>query len=380
MDFSLAGVFVAGLLTFLSPCVLPLVPVYLAILTGEISDGGSGRFRAVLSTLLFTIGFTSLFSLMGLTATAVGQVLARNKVLFQQIGGIVILLLGLRFIGWLRIPWLDGGARTLGLTRLRTRFHFLNVFVLGVLFAFAWSPCIGSVLGAVLTWASLKTTEPGLGALYLSAYGLGFAVPLLVVAALAGPALQALRRARRFVPVFEKVTGTLMVTLGLLLTTDRLTILDEAVVAARLQAATSGEAGAGDLGMDAPSCRPGDGATCEGVGEQPMPRMIRFYSPSCPICLQMIPTVNLLRQACQSRQVAFESVDVSTPEGKALARKYRVTGIPVFIFEDLGGREVARLVGSQSLETMEQAMSVLIGERCLAYREIPGLAAPGDSP
>jgi len=380
VDLSLAGVFLAGLLTFLSPCVLPVVPLYLGILAGEAEGRQGSRFRTVAATAMFSIGFTLVFSLMGLTATAVGQALARNKLLFQQLGGILILLLGLRFLGWLQLPFLSGGGGPGGMSRWKTRFHFLNVFLLGVLFAFAWSPCIGSVLGSVLTWTSLRTTDPGVGALYLAAYGAGFAIPLLVLAAFAGPALAALRKARRFVPVFERVTGGLLVVFGLLLVTDQAGLLDQALSpsAPTVPESVDSPSSPSLFAVAEPSACGGEGtgASC-GAGEagetQNVPRMIKFFSPTCPICLQMVPTVNLLRQECRERQVAFESVDVSTPTGKALARKYGVTGIPVFVFEDASGQEVARLVGRQPLASLEQAMSVLTGEQCPGYREVPFL-------
>ena len=374
MDLSLASVFVAGLLTFLSPCVLPLAPIYLGVLAGD-AEGGN-RFRTLVSTIIFALGFTLVFALMGLTATAIGQVLARNKLLFQQLGGILILLLGLRFLGWLNIPFLSSLSGTSGLSRWRTRFHFLNVFILGVLFAFAWSPCIGSVLGAVLTWTSLSTTDPVLGMLYLATYGAGFAVPLLLVAAIAGPALSALKRAKRFIPVFERVTGGLLIVFGLALATDQVGLLD------RLMAHPTPTAEAAPAEASAPldpfkteQCAPGNetGAQCNAAPAQEVPRMIKFYSPTCPVCLSMVPTINLLRQECRAKAVAFESVDISTAEGKTLARKYGVTGIPVFVFEDPSGKEVARLVGRQTLDALEQAMTVLIGEKCPAYREIPAL-------
>ncbi len=379
MDLSLAGVFLAGILTFLSPCVLPLVPIYLGILAGEADGRQGGRFQTMLATAVFSLGFTLVFSLMGLTATAVGQVLARNKLIFQQLGGVLILLMGLRFLGWLQLPFFQGGGATGGLSRWKTRFHLLNVFLMGVLFAFAWSPCIGSVLGSVLTWTSLRTTDPSLGALYLASYGAGFAVPLLGIAAFAGPALGALRKARRFIPVFERVTGSLLALFGLLLITDQAGLLDRALApSAPPLVESSAAAPQQPFALEEPPASCGGeeaGSSCGVADATETPRMIKFYSPSCPICLQMIPTENLLRQECRERRVGFESVDVSTPTGKALARKYGVTGIPVFLFEDATGREVARLVGRQTLSALEQAMAALTGERCPAYREVPFLGA-----
>jgi cytochrome c-type biogenesis protein len=386
MEISFLGVFAAGLLTFASPCVLPLVPVYLGILAGEAGpDAPGGRFRTLTATIFFALGFTLVFALMGLTATVVGRALVRNRLLFQQLGGVVILLLGLQFVGWLRLPF-PTGVGTGGLARLKTRFHLANSFLLGLLFAFAWTPCIGSVLGAVLTYTSLQSTDPFVGVAYLSAYGLGFALPLIVVATVAGPALAALRKVRRFLPIFEKVTGTLLVAVGLLLVTDRLVVPDLLLARAPERPVDQAEAVPQNPTLPSPfGTAPGEtcgeatggtGATCGDVAAAPRARMLEFYSPTCPICLQMMPVVMTLRNECQARNVRIEPVDVSTEAGQALARRYGVRGIPVFAFVDPSDREVARLVGFQTIDALEQAMTILIGESCPQYRPMPEMGGP----
>lgn len=393
-EVALGGVFTAGLLTFVSPCVLPIVPVYLGILAGGAEDGlKPSRIRPLLATVLFALGFSLVFSLIGLSATLVGRFLVTHKLLFQQVGGVLVLLLGLRFMGYLRIPWLDGGGGGGMFDRWKTRFHYLNAFVLGLVFALAWSPCIGSVLGAVLTYTSLKTTNAFEGMGYLATYSLGFAVPLLVLAIFAGPALAWLKRARRFLPVFEKITGGLLVATGFLLVTDRMGLLDAAFsqpaeppvqlarAVAKQKAATTAlaQAGTGKAGS------PAVGATCAGGGDESggactdpgaapkVPTMYEFFSPSCTICKQMIPTVMALQNECAGRAVKIELVDVTTETGKALARKYRVGGIPVFVFEDTGGKELARLVGYQPYSALQQSMAVLTGDQCKGYRPLDEL-------
>ncbi len=394
MDLSAFAVFVAGTLTFLSPCVLPLIPIYLSILSGGESTD-AGRFRGVLASIAFAAGFSLVFSLLGLSATVVGRALIEHRVLFQQVGGIVVLLLGLRFVGWLKFPGMDGGSAGAG--RFKTRFHYLNAFVLGLLFAFAWSPCVGSVLGAVLTYTSLRTSDPLAGMGYLSLYSLGFALPLIVVAAVAGPALAMLRRARRFIPVFEKATGALLVVTGFLLATDRLGLLDYAMAQPPLQAVeAAGEApeaavppssslpGSTSPGLRVTPAQPAEGDSCGGEtatagtqcgmeAEEPLPILYEFHSPRCPVCLQMIPAINALKNECVGRQVEIRQVDVTSPEGRPLARRFGITGIPVFVFTDKDQQEIARLVGYQTLESLSQATSILIGEECPAYRRVQGL-------
>lgn len=375
MDLSLGAVFLAGVLTFLSPCVLPLVPIYLSILGGG-PDAEPGRLRPLLATAAFTLGFGVVFSLLGLSASVVGRALLRHKDLFQQVAGIVVLLLGLRFVGYLRLPFIPEGPGPAS-ARPRTRFHLVNAFVLGVLFAFAWTPCVGSVLGAVLTYTSLATTDPLAGMGWLFVYSLGFAAPFLLVAAFAGPALAALRRVRRFLPVFEKVTGTLLVVGGFLLVTDRWGLLDSALTREPEAPAAAVSAGVPDDLPDragaAETCS-AESSTCAPRGAVTRPVVLKFFAPTCPICLQMIPIVNTLRNECAAKDLDFRDVDVTTPEGKVLAREYGVSGVPVFLFLDAGGREVSRLVGYQSLPALEQAAAVLIGEECPAFRPLPALA------
>lgn len=381
MEMSAAAILGAGLLTFLSPCVLPVVPVWLTLLGGDAGDDvRPSRFRAVIATLLFSAGFTLVFAVLGLSATVLGRFLAQNRILFQQIGGLIVILLGLRFVGWLKIPWLEnlGGGTT---TRFRTRFHLLNAFVLGILFAFGWTPCVGSILGAVLTYASLATTNPLEGMGLLALYGAGFAIPLVVLAAFAGPAMTALRKARRFLPVFEKVTGALLVVVGFLLASDRLGLINftmshevpsgEVFVApAPAPSQATGMDPGATCGGD-PAAGGGGAAQC-GLGDvEPLPTMIEFHSPNCPVCLQMIPVMKALENECRSHKVRIVQVDVSTPEGRRQALEAGVSGIPVFLFRDTAGKEVARLVGFQKIDALEQVLSVLTGQECPGYRAFP---------
>lgn len=382
MDFSIIGIFGAGLLTFLSPCVLPLAPVYLGILAGGLqpsdSDDGSGqrrfRTRVVISTVLFVAGFTLVFSVMGLSATFIGRLMVAHRELFAQIGGLVIILMGLHFLGWLHLPF--AGSASGGIKRITTRFHYLNALLFGIAFAFVWSPCIGAVLGSVLTYTSMKTTSPVEGMALLAVYGAGFGAPLILFAALAGWLMPLFSRAKRFLPVFTKVTGGLLVAAGLLLNTGYMQKLDALMegggAVPTQQVADDGVRGLGDLIAGHSTCAStSDGATCAGVDERPV--MIEFFSPGCQICRKMIPIVDAVRSGCTEENVAVRMVDVSTPEGRKTAASYGVTGIPVFVFEDAAGAEKARLVGRQTFETLQQTLSALTGKHCGGYREVPFL-------
>lgn len=366
---SAVAVFTAGVLTFLSPCVLPLIPIYLSLFSdGEVTS--NKRFRVLGASLLFSLGFTIVFSLMGLSASIIGRFIATNRELLQQIAGIAILLLGLRFLSWLRIPYLDDGSSA-GIGKIRTRFHLVNAFLLGVFFAFAFTPCVGSVLGAVLTYTSLSTSDALVGMSYLILYSAGFALPLILVSAVMGPALAVLHRIKRFIPVFEKITGVLLIVTGFLIATDRLGLLDYAMSTEPPQ-----------LGhvLDSNAETASHGATCDVESNQQqtcstqhMPVLYEFFSHKCPICLQMMPIVNALKAECSGKQIEIRQVDVRTSAGKDLARRYNITGIPVFLFLDKNGAEFARLVGYQEMDKLRSVVSMLIGEECRSYRQLPEL-------
>jgi len=387
MDFSTFGILAAGFLTFLSPCVLPLAPIYLGILAGgvqsspdaDVAANRAARFRIVLSTVVFVAGFTLVFSVLGLSATFIGRLMVAHRELFAQLGGLLIVLMGLHFLGWLKLPFME--RSTSGMSRKRTGFHYLNAFLTGVAFAFVWSPCIGAVLGSVLTYTSLKTTSPVEGMGLLALYGVGFGVPLVAFAALGGWIMPLFGRAKRFLPVFTRVTGGLLVVVGLLLNTgymQRLDVLMEGGAAPSGMTATADET-TRDLGnMIAGTSTAPVGVTCDSTAApgsvcaavETRPVMLEFFSPGCHICRQMIPVVDAVRAECSDDKVLVRMVDVTTDAGRGLAARYGVTGIPVFVFETPDGREKARLVGRQTFETMQQTLSALTGRSCSGYREV----------
>ncbi len=223
MNFDLLGVFGAGVLTFATPCVLPLVPIYLsALVGGDLTAAASGavrRGRVLLRAALFSLGFLAVFTLLGLTATSAGSFLAEHRAALQLVGALLILTFGLKFLGVISLPFLDRMLR-LDEQRMRTRFGGVNALLMGVVFAVGWSPCVGPVLGSVLTYTAAKTADPWSGAGYLLVYGLGFALPLLVVAALAEAGTRLLRRIKPHLPKIEKGLGALMAGLALALLVD----------------------------------------------------------------------------------------------------------------------------------------------------------------
>ena len=227
LDVTVLGAFTAGLLSFLSPCVLPLVPPYLSFLAGvglnELREGAANVApprRVVLLAVCFVLGFATVFVLLGAGASAAGQVVARHLDLLGTLAGILIIVLGLHMMG-LRIPILFREAR----------FHPaakpagpVGAYVIGLAFAFGWTPCVGPVLAAVLLLAGSGDTV-GEGAWLLVAYSAGIGVPFVLAAAFIGPFLRAAQRFRRYVGVVEKVSGGLLVATGLLFVTGQMPVI-----------------------------------------------------------------------------------------------------------------------------------------------------------
>jgi cytochrome c-type biogenesis protein len=210
--------FLAGLVSFVSPCVLPLVPAYLSLLTGssleDLRDDPSAetRGRAVAHATAFITGFTLVFVALGLTASALGGVLNANRTLIAQIGGIVVVILGLQMMGMLRIPFLMMDTRAHVQHERRT---YLTSGIVGVAFAAGWSPCIGPILAGILAIASQQHNAEA--AWLLLVYSLGLAVPFFVTALAVGAVLPVLNRIKRFLPAIEFAAGLFLVAVGLVL-------------------------------------------------------------------------------------------------------------------------------------------------------------------
>lgn len=210
--------FLAGLVSFVSPCVLPLVPAYLSLLTGSSveelreRDDARTRSRAVAHALAFISGFTIVFVALGLTASALGGVLNANRTLIAQVGGVLVVILGLQMMGALRIPFLMMDTRAHVQSDRRT---YWTSGVVGIAFAAGWSPCIGPILAGILAIASQEHNAEA--AWLLLVYSLGLAVPFFLTALAIGAVLPVLARIKRFLPAIEFAAGVFMIAVGLVL-------------------------------------------------------------------------------------------------------------------------------------------------------------------
>ena len=214
----------AGVLSFLSPCVLPLVPSYLSFVTGmslEDLQEGFDRRRVMVHSALFVSGFTLIFVLLGAGATFIGSFLLYNSDWIARIGGVIIIAFGLHLMGVFQLLPLMSEKRV----HLANKpAGYLGTLVVGVAFGAGWTPCIGPVLGAILTMAASQDNV-GVGMWLLFVYSMGLAIPLLLAAWAMERFLNAFSRFRRFLPAVQKVAGALLIVLGLLLVTGSFTVL-----------------------------------------------------------------------------------------------------------------------------------------------------------
>ena len=217
-DVGILTALIYGAGSFLSPCILPLVPSYLCFIAGLSLDeltaeGRPARASARImgSALAFVAGFTAVFVAMGMTATAIGQTLFDYADPLRWIGGIVLVLFGLHFLGVYRIAFLDRQARA--------QVHakppgLIGAFVVGLAFAFGWTPCAGPILSQIVMIAGNRETI-GQGGFLLLAYALGIGIPFLIAAAFAGAFMRFLQRAARHLGTVEKAMGVLLILSGI---------------------------------------------------------------------------------------------------------------------------------------------------------------------
>ena len=242
-NVSAFAAFIAGLLSFVSPCVLPLIPGYVSFVSGVTLDemvGGTTmagapaaggavavavptvtRRRVLLMALAFVLGFSFVFISLGATATAMGQFLMDRLRILGQIAGIVIVIFGLHTMGLLKIGWLYSERRV---QVSRKPAGLIGAFVVGISFAFGWTPCIGPILAGILGIAAAQETV-GQGIQLLAIYSAGLGVPFLLTALAMDRFFAAFARIRRHYRTIELVSGALLVIVGFLIFTDRFTII-----------------------------------------------------------------------------------------------------------------------------------------------------------
>jgi cytochrome c-type biogenesis protein len=221
---SFPAAFVAGILSFFSPCVLPLIPAYFTFITGfsieELTEKYNSEIRkkVFLSTFLFVLGFSLVFILMGASASYLGGLMYTYKKLIRIIGGILIIILGIHLTGIIRIPGLDFEKR---ITLEKKPLHFLGTLIIGMAFGAGWSPCIGPLLGSILIIAGSQETV-WQGVILLGIYSAGLAIPFIIISIFINFLLTFIKKASKVLRYVNVVAGVVLIVVGLILVSNKL--------------------------------------------------------------------------------------------------------------------------------------------------------------
>ncbi len=216
--------FSAGVISFFAPCVVPLLPAYVGYVTGvsvkDLEEGGYKPYRKklIISSILYILGFSVVFVLLGTAAAGVGVILRRYDFVIQRVGGALILLLGLEFAGVLNLPFLNR-TRQFKLPEWTERLGYARSFFIGLVFATAWTPCVGAVLGSILALAAVSGTATE-GAVLLFVYSLGISIPFMIVSLTLASAPKYMTYLSKHIGIITKIAGILLAILGLLLLTN----------------------------------------------------------------------------------------------------------------------------------------------------------------
>jgi cytochrome c-type biogenesis protein len=219
-NITFAGAFLAGILSFLSPCILPLLPGYISFISGESvesltnNEGYSPRLKAFLGAVFFGIGFTLIFVLLGATATEIGKALQSYKFLLEKIAGVIVIILGLHLFGVFKINKLLVQKKVS--YKKRNAPFFIEAFLLGIAFVLGWTPCIGPILSGILALAAKESTASS-GMFLLFVYSLGLWIPFLISALFVSEVMKAIKKAGKVMIIVEKISGVLLITIGILI-------------------------------------------------------------------------------------------------------------------------------------------------------------------
>ncbi|RCK77615.1 MAG: Cytochrome c-type biogenesis protein CcdA [Ignavibacteriae bacterium] len=226
-SISIFTAFLFGILSFISPCVLPIIPGYLSFISGlsleqmQKGDRKENLKKVLYNSIFFVLGFSVIFTLLGASATIIGQFLLSNLAIAGKIAGIFIVLLGIHLTGLIKLNFLNYEKR---IHTQKKSFGIFGSFLVGLAFAFGWTPCIGPILAGILAIASQQETVYQ-GILLLSVYSLGLGIPFLITAVSLNAFFTLFDKVKRYFRIVEIVSGVLLIAVGILMVTDSLTII-----------------------------------------------------------------------------------------------------------------------------------------------------------
>ncbi|MCX6113066.1 MAG: cytochrome c biogenesis protein/redoxin, partial [Proteobacteria bacterium] len=314
-------IYFAGILSFFSPCVLPIIPVYFSILLQDKDSiqplGGESipMWKTLLPKgLLFCLGFSIIFSILGFGAGKIGSLIVLHRGAISLLAGVIILIIALKLLDFIYIPLLDR-AYSININRLKTRFSLLNALILVVLFAATWSPCIGPVLGGILTYISVRTFSPISSAFKLFLFGLGISTPLIIFTLFFRPLMNFIQRNRYFILILQKALGIILVFFAINLFTEVSTMADRPKI---------------------PS------VADKIIVPDKLPLFVSMISMDCETCQEMFPTIKKLKDNCDGKTIEFRTIDVEDPEYSYAVYKLGMIGTPTYVMIDVSGKEVQR--------------------------------------
>ncbi|WP_413853652.1 cytochrome c biogenesis CcdA family protein [Candidatus Ruminimicrobium bovinum] len=224
-NFPVITSFIAGILTFISPCILPLIPVYITLITGFSIDQLNNKkniLPALLCSLTFIAGFTTIFVILGLSVTVIGQIVLNNINLLRWIGGTVVIIFGIHLLGIIKIPllykqfsWTD---------KIKKTSNYFTIYLIGCAFALSWTPCVDPILASILLLASTSQTI-GQGTFLLLVYSAGLAVPFILTALFVNKFLFLFEKIKQHYKLIEIITGSLLIIVGILVITNNFSLI-----------------------------------------------------------------------------------------------------------------------------------------------------------
>lgn len=222
-DVSLFIAIFAGFASFVSPCVLPLVPAYVGYITGSSSDESQAKSFTLWRAIAFVLGFSLVFITMGATASYLGKLFAQYQALFNKISGILIIIFGLHLIGLLKLEFLYREARMEGPKEATS---WLTALLMGMAFAAGWTPCVGPVLASILAYAGSSATL-GQGIILLVFYSLGLGIPFILTAVFIEKFMEVSNKVNKYLPLVSKVSGGVLIIFGILLFLNKIQVLSQ---------------------------------------------------------------------------------------------------------------------------------------------------------
>lgn len=356
MEFGLLSVFAAGLLTFFSPCVLPMVPIVAA---NYLMSDNQSRFARVKATVFFSLGFLLTFTLMGASLPFISEALGSAKNYLLIASGILILLYGMKMSGWILknsddsklFGWM---SRSKYLPQLDKYFpKSMHGFIFGATFGLAWTPCVGPILGGVLTYIATKERSVTESVFLMLSFGLGIVAPFLAISVGGDLVQNQIKKLRSYLPKIEEFTGFALMLLGVYILTQ-----------SSFPIGTNEE-------MNQAQFRNESGQyTTVAEAAPESHKLLFFHSTHCPVCQAMEAFLPEIEKECASKNFQLVRINVDDPMNQALANKYRVRAVPTMSLQAKDGSELAYTVGYQSEIKLRQAIDMLPEVRCAQHKVV----------